>query len=322
MKYKQSEGQVILNIILFLLLVMVLLVGGYFLYLNFPGKPQILNVVTSPNQLEVSNFSYEVNQFYPNMKFNHNHISYSIGSDCSEEKKNNMIEAFSELQNKVGVISFSPVSNNPDIEVSCSESIKHSIEKEYFIAGEGGAKEIIQTGRYNVITQGIILLYGEKKGVKCDWPNVELHELLHVFGFAHSSDKNSLMYPYLESCDQKLDESIISNIKELYSKENLPDLYFENVTAVKKGRYLDFNVTIKNSGTVDAENVFLSVFDDNDKIEDFNLKDITFGAGVTYSVQNLKLNSRSSTNINLAIDAEDLIKEIDEKNNIVELKFE
>ncbi|MDD5191631.1 MAG: CARDB domain-containing protein [Candidatus Nanoarchaeia archaeon] len=322
MRHIKSQGGVILNIILFLLLIMILLIGGYFLYMNLPGKPQVLDVVTSSNQLEVSNLSYEVEQFYPNMKFNHNYISYSIGSDCSEEEKNNMIEAFNELQNKVGVISFSPKASEPDIEVSCSESIKNSIEKEYFIAGEGGAKEIIQTGRYNVITQGVILLYGEKKGVKCDWPNVELHELLHVFGFAHSSDKNSLMYPYLESCDQKLDESIINNIRELYSKENLADLYFENATGVKKGRYFDFNVTVRNLGTLDAESVYLSVFDDNDKMGNFNLKDIAFGAGVTYSVQNLKLNSRSSSDIKLVIDSEDLIKEIDKNNNFVEFKFE
>lgn len=319
--YKNLRGQAILNIILFLLLVVVLLIAGYLLYLNLPGKPQVLDVIL-PQGLEVSNLSSTVEQFYPNMKFNHNNISYNIASDCSQEKEGRMIGAFDELKNKVGIISFYPDSNNLDIEVSCSEITKHSIEKDYFIAGEGGAKEIIQTGRYNVITQGVILLYGERKSIECDWPNVELHELLHVFGFDHSSDKYSLMFQYLESCSQKLDESIINILKELYSKENFPDLYFGNVTGIKKGRYLDFNVTVKNSGTIDTENVFLSVFDGEDRLDDFDLKNITFGAGVSFSVQNLKLNFRNSNNIRLVIDSDNLIKEIDENNNIATLKFE
>jgi len=323
MRYTKSNfrGQAILNIILFLLLVAVLFIAGYLLYLNLPGEPQVLDAVIPSGVLEVSNLSSAVWQFYPNMKFNHNHISYSIAPDCSNEKKDRILEAFDELKNKVGIINFYLDSNNPDIEVSCSEATKHSIEKDYFIAGEGGAKEIIQTGRYNVITQGVILLYGERKGIKCDWPNVELHELLHVFGFDHSPDENSLMFQYLQSCSQKLDESIINILKELYSRENLPDLYFDNVAGIKRGRYLDFNITIKNSGTIDSKNVFLAVFDGEDRLDNFDLKSIAFGAGVSFSVQNLKLNSRDSNNIKLVIDSDNLIREIDEENNIAILKF-
>lgn len=322
MGYKKSRGQVILSIILLLALVIVLLTAGYFIYLEFPGEPQIFDAVMPLNELKVSNFSSAVKQFYPNIKFNHNSISYSIASDCADEKKNNMLEAFNELQSKVGIISFYSSTNNPDIEVSCSEKEKDSIEEDYFIAGEGGAKEIIQTGRYNIITQGVILLYEERRGIKCDWPNVELHELLHVFGFEHSQDKNSLMFQYLESCSQKLDESIIKTLKELYSKENLPDLYFYNATGVKRGRYLDFNITIKNSGSIDAENVLLSVFDEENKIDNFDLNNIDFGAGISFSVQNLRLDSRGSNNIKFVIDSDNLIEEIDEDNNIVIFKFE
>ena len=319
---KKSQASVILNVILFLLVLVVLLMGSYFLYLNIPGKPKNLTAIIKQPKLEISNLSYAVKQFYPNMKFNHNQISYSIDPACSQEKKERMVEAFDELSEKVGVISFYPVSSNPDIEVSCSEDVKHSIEKDYFIGGEGGAKEIVQTGRYNVITEGVILLYNEKEGIRCDWPNIELHELLHVFGFEHSQDKNSLMYSYLESCDQKLDESIINDLKELYSQKNLADLYFENVNGVKKGRYLDFNVSIRNSGVINAENVILTVIEGDKKLEDFDLEDIPFGGGVNFYVTNLKLGSRNSKDIKIVIDAENLIEEIDEENNVVKLQVE
>jgi hypothetical protein len=319
---KNKKGSWILNTILILLIVVVFLIAGYFLYLNIPGSPENLKAIIEPPKLEVENLSSEVKQFYPGMKFNHNSISYNIDSACTDEKTDRMIEAFNELENKIEVLAFYSVSENPDIEVSCSDIEKHSIDEDYFIAGEGGAKEIIQTERYNVITQGVILLHSNpKRSRECEWPNIELHELLHVFGFDHSADENSLMYPYLESCEQKLDEAIISDLNKLYSKENLADLYFEEVIATKKGRYLDFNISIKNSGVVSASKVVFSVFEDNKNVEDFDLKDITFGAGVNFQVKNLKLNSRNSDNIELRIDDDDLIKEIDEENNIAKLEF-
>ncbi|MFA5174542.1 MAG: CARDB domain-containing protein [Candidatus Pacearchaeota archaeon] len=318
----QEKAQVLLTVILVLVIILILLIGAYFFYLNIPGNPVNLKPVISGGELQVLNLSSEVKQFYPNMKFNHNEISYKIDASCTEEKKNNIIGAFDELSKKVGLIRF-VLSENPDIDVSCTEDEKNAIKENYFIAGEGGAKEIIQTERFNVITQGIILLYGNPhKAVKCDWPNVELHELIHVFGFDHSSDKNSLMYPYLTSCNQRLDQSIVDNLKELYSIPNLPDLYFDNVNAIKKGRYLDFNVTIKNSGDISAENVLLTLLDENEKVDSFNLKKIDFGAGVTFSVSNLKLINRNSGDIKLVIDYDNSISEIDESNNVAELNFE
>lgn len=319
MKYKKAG---ILNVILFLLILLVLIIGGYFIYLNIPGAPESLNAIIEEPELKVMNLSSSVKQFYPNMKFNHNQISYLIDIQCGDEKKNRMMDAFKELEEKVEIISFVQ-SENPDIEVSCSDIEKNSIEEDYFVAGEGGAKEIIQTGRYNVINQGIILLHeSPKRSKKCEWPNIELHELLHVFGFDHSQDKESIMYPYLEDCNQKLDEGIISDLKELYSQENLADLYFEKVIATKKGRYLDFNITVKNSGSVDAGNIKLGVFDDNEKVDDFNLNEISFGAGINFDVKNIKLKSRSSNDVELRLDFDNLIEEIDEENNVAKLGFE
>jgi len=317
---KNKRGQVLFIIVLIILLLA--LIGlVYVSYQYIPGKPESLDVIIKQPKLETGNLSHEVKQFYPNMKFNHNSISYKIDSACSDQKKERMTSAFSELAGRVGVISFRPVNEEPDIEVSCSEKAEHSIEEDFFIAGEGGAKEIIQTGQYNVITNGIILLYDVFKGIECDWSIVELHELLHVFGFEHSEDERSIMNAYLESCDQKLDESIIRDLKELYSRENLADLHFEEVIAVKKGRYLDFNVTVKNSGVIDAKNIILSVFDDENRIEDFDLKAVPFGAKIIFQVTNLKLKSRSSKNIEIMIDPDKLVREIDEENNAAEMSF-
>ncbi len=317
---KGKKGQILLTIILIVLLGTFLFLA-YMLYQNLPGEPKSLIAAFEQPELETGNLSYEVKQFYPNMKFNHNSISYKINSDCDSEKRARMIAAFNELEDKVSAISFYE-SNNPDIEVSCSAEEGDSVGRDFFIAGEGGAKEIIQTKRYNVITNGVVLLYDNpSNAIQCSWPNLELHELLHVFGFEHSSDENSLMYPYLESCSQKLDESIIQDLEELYSQENLADLYFAHVKAIKKGIYLDFNVTVRNSGVIDAEGVVLSVYDDKERIEDFDLRDISFGGGMNFQVFNIKLKNRNSDNIEIVIDPLNAIKELDEGNNVAKLEF-
>ena len=250
------------------------------------------------------------------MKFNHNSISYNIDPACNNEKRQRMISAFNDLALKMNLINFQEIASNPDIEVSCSKDEKEAVNKDYFIAGEGGAKEIIQTGRYNVITNGVILLYREKNTEECNWANIELHELIHVFGFGHSNNSNSLMYPYLESCDQKLDDSIIKELRRLYSEENLADLYFENMSAVKKGRYLDFNLTIKNSGDINSEKTIFSVLEDGEVVKDFDLEEITYGAGIVIEIKNLRLISRSPDEIRFIIDRNNLIEEIDKKNNV------
>ena len=329
MKGMNEKGFVVVNWILGALILLVIAFGFYYLYLNIPGEAENLDLVIVGGQFEDVAASVEnqtdfllVSQFYPNMKFNHNAISYEIGLDCSGEKRGRMIEAFNNLASKVELISFYEVMSNPDIEISCSEQEKNGVDEEYFIAGEGGAKEIVQTGRYNVISDGMVILHGNPhRALECDWANIELHELIHVFGFQHSEDPNSLMYPYLEDCDQKLDDSIIDELKRLYSEINLADLYFEKVSAVKKGRYLDFNLTIKNSGSINSEATQFSILDDGNLVESFDLGEINYGAGLSVEIKNLKLGSRNPDEIRFVIDREDIVDEYDSENNVATVKL-
>ncbi len=324
---KNKEGQIFLIFIL-IILIGILIFLFYLLYQYMPSEPQTYNVKIQDPEVHTGNLSSEVKQFYPNMKFNHNEISYYIEESCPQDKKNRMIEAFSIVSDNVDELKFYSSSRDPDINITCTKKIEGTTGREFFVAGEGGAEQIIQTEKYNVVIKGMVLLYGNPhNSMECPWPNVELHELMHVFGFDHSQDPNSLMYPYLSSCEQKLDESIINDLKELYSQENLPDLHFKEAKGVKhNGRYLDFNITVKNSGTIDARNVILGVFEEEERIDTFRLDDpkegLRFGAGVTFSVSNVKLQSRSSSKIELIIDPMDSINELDEENNIVTFIFE
>jgi len=320
MDQKEVNGKginAIIYTIIILIIIGTIIFLAYYAYQNIPREPQSLE--QNNNLEDYSNIVTTTNQFYPNMKFNHKNIGYTIDGNCNEDKVDRMLQAFNELSNKVPQIVFVPLARNPDIEISCDENKGEKIDEKHFVAGEGGAKEIIQTERYNIITEGIILLYENKKikSKYCDYPNVELHELLHVFGFEHSQDKRSIMYQFIESCDQILDQSIIDQLKELYSEENLPDLYFEFEDVTKKGRYLDFNLTIKNSGSVKSENVILTILDGESVIEEREMGEIEFGAGVTLYTTNLKLKSVKSNQATFHIDIENSINEIDKENNIV-----
>lgn len=314
--------QVLLVTIIALLIIFFLFLA-YYIYMNIPGSPQQLNAVVekeSPGNQQAEIKLSEVVQFYPNMKFNHNNISYRIDVNCAQEKKERMKNALDIISSDLGLISFYQVSADPDIDIVCSGNPDVPQDGDYFVAGEGGAREIIQTGKYNIITNGLILLYENSRDtIKCDGPNVELHELMHVFGFNHSISKDSLMYPLLNSCDQVLDSSILDKLKELYSEENLADLYFDNISVIKKGRYLDFNITIKNSGDVDAENVNYSVLDDGELVDTREIGEIKYGAGVAIKVMNFKLIHKNPSEIIFDIDPSDSIKESDKKNNIARI---
>jgi len=319
---KQKKLLILIFVFSFVLLVLIM---AYLIYRDLPGSPQSLNIVIrDPYTVDIPNLN-NIKQFYPNMKFNHNDISYNIEDSCDDDKTSNIIGAFERIKDKVGVLTFYEVPIDGDIEIICSDDNKHRPigGSDFFIAGEGGARQIIQTGRYNIITNGTVLLYGNpQEAVECSWPNVEMHEILHVLGFNHSTNENSLMYPYLNSCNQKFDEVIVNALRRLYLEENLPDVYFDSIEAVKRGRYLDFNITVKNSGSKDAENVKFSVLDNGRLIKTNEMDNIQFGAGVKVEVRDFRLKSRNPDEIRFVIDYAGEIEEIDKANNIVKVEFD
>ena len=299
-------------------------IAGYLLYLEIPRESQELNIQeinTSSGlseNIDITEFnenkSIETPQFYKNMRFNHNNISYNINSECSDEKQEKMILGFQEIQRRVGIIRFYKTSEElADIKVYCSED---SIEKNenVFIVGEGGPSSIINSSLYPVIEGGTILLY---KSSKCDEPLTEIHELMHVFGFDHINDTKNILNPYLD-CKQELSQEHINKLIELYSVEPLPDLYFENANATISGRYLSFDVSVKNQGLINAKDVFLKIYSEDKFIEEFELGEIKFGAGKRFYVKNLKLPALSINKIKLKIISEN--NELIENNNIINLE--
>jgi len=299
---------------LFLLMMLMILALGY-LYIQFaPQDPVSLRLNQKGAQSHLIIYG-ETPLFMESLRFQKAEITYSIESTCDLTRKDSMEEAFQIFQNKMEVISFEErFSDDADILVGCSDDFI-KVDEQHFAAGEGGPSEIINTSTFNVIKKGKISLYRESR---CDLPVVELHELSHVFGFDHSIDERSIMYP-VSDCDQIITEDMVETMTNLYSIKSLPDARIIDLTAVKRGRYLDFNITIVNEGLEDIENIELVMESDNRFIDEFSLGEIQIGYSRTLSAKNVRLSSSRIKELQFILDKDNLVEEISEDNNLAEM---
>jgi hypothetical protein len=303
----------IISVVL-MLSAMIFLLG--FIYMNFPQEPveMILNTVLPKQTINITYNDTPV--FMENLRFNHNNISYFIEEDCSKIRRDSMVEAFVIFENEMELISFYKIKNksNADISVGCSDNYIE-LSDNLFIAGEGGPSRIINTSIFKMIEKGKISLY---KDPRCDYPIVGLHELLHVFGFDHSKNPKSIMYN-VSKCNQRITEDMIDLIDELYSIEPLADAFIENLTVIKKGRYLDFNVTVSNDGLIGVNSINLTIFAEGREFNVIELGELNIGYSRVLKVTNNKLPSKSVENIKFVLDVDDNIRELNEENNFMQM---
>jgi hypothetical protein len=282
-------------------------------YQNIPSDPVKLSGGEVKNE-EFSVISYRGTPvFLENLRFNHNDITYSIDDSCSDVRRDAMVEAFGLFEWMMEYIRFRETNGEADIDIGCSNDFV-MLGEGLFAAGEGGPVRIVNTSRFKVIEKGRIFLYDDPR---CDYPIVELHELGHVFGFDHSGDPSNIMYN-ISRCDQRVTADMIELIDALYAIEPLADVWISNLSATKRGRYLDFNLTVLNEGLLDADGVDLSIVVGRDVVETLDIGEIEIGFGRTLRVENLKLPSGFDS-VDFYIDRENSIEEFDERNNFVRM---
>lgn len=249
-------------------------------------------------------------QFYPNMRFVDNQITYKI-YDCPLQKRDDMLRALNTVQDQT-VLSFSSTDANEEISIYCEQTNK--IEEGLFIAGEGGPTNITKTGEYNLIATGKILLL---RNANCPQPNIAIHELLHVLGFDHVEDSKDIMYP-VSRCDQEISQSTIEQINALYAIPNYVDLAFENVTATMRGKYLDTTFSVRNNGLADAIPSTVIIYADEQNVKEVEIEELAIGHGRMISLTNIWVSQLSVSEITLEIAY--ALPELKKENNEVLLK--
>ncbi|MBI2629181.1 matrixin family metalloprotease [Candidatus Pacearchaeota archaeon] len=316
------------EIIVLSILVVALVITSIFLYkVIFPGKAELFNIssnndsenirgIVENNLLNISGEeSYPGGMlFYENMRFSSKNISYSLASDCDDEKNNDARLAFEIISNKT-ILNFNEISKDGQISVACNrESVVTSEFADYFIAGEGGPSVIINTSEYRVILNGTILLYRDNE---CNYPVIAVHEIFHVLGFRHSLNEKSIMYNF-SRCDQEIGGEITGKVNELYKDPSLPDLFFRDINATKIDRYLTFEAQILNGGLSSSKNISFSIYANSERVATYELGSLDIGAGKIIKVDNLIIPGNTK-NLTFIIDEGNLISEIDKKNNKKEL---
>jgi hypothetical protein len=296
----------------FLLTLIIFLIAIYFFYqyyLDLTSEPIPFIKNSSEN---ITSYSSQL-QSYPNMLFIKKDIFYNVNNSCNKEKIVRMLQAFSRIENETSLLKFyeNIYPEKSDILISCQETKEE--HGKYFIAGEGGPTQLTNTSSFYIIEKAKILLLYSKN--QCSNYNIELHELLHVLGFEHSDNPESIMYNS-SSCNQQLTPDIIQELKRLYSIPRLADLHFSNISAIKHGSYLDFNTEIRNIGLAQAENVKLEIYaDENRKIDEYDLGNTSYGEGKFLEVKNSHAGRQVAKIKFVIVSGQELSKE----NNIAEL---
>ncbi|MEK6918755.1 MAG: CARDB domain-containing protein [Nanoarchaeota archaeon] len=264
---------------------------------------------------DIASYSDSQLQFYPNMRFNHNDITYRINPSCTFEQADQFGSAADLLNDKVKglIITQEPWTNEQaDIEVLCGKEYLES--DDLYVAGEGGPKFVMNQSLFTIILGGKVVLYRDS----CSY-NVELHELLHVFGFKHSNNKQSVMYNN-SLCSQFLTGDIINEMARLYAYEPLPELYFEEMVVVKHGAYLDFNTTVENQGMINASEISMDLLVGDKVIQRFELGDVNFGGGRILRTKNIQLPNRDIKEVTFIIDPDNKTREYTKENNKITLE--
>lgn len=250
-------------------------------------------------------------QFYPNIRFPFNEISYKI-FNCTLQKKDDMQYAFTIIENLTS-LRFSPVSDSEEISVTCEE--KNRYDNGLFIAGEGGPVNITATRNFNVVTKGEISLI---KNSDCVYPNIAIHELLHVLGFKHSDNPNNIMYN-ITNCNQVISDDVIRLINQLYAVPSYPDLVLENVSGIMKGRFLEVNFSVINAGLSDAKESNVTIYSGDKLIQETTVHSLLVGYGRFVHISNIWI---PQTNIEkLSFDIKYNFEEIDKENNKATLEI-
>lgn len=218
---KQSKNILILVSIL---LILIIILSGLFVYFsnkNITGKVILEDNIDNLNETDI--FSSVNELHYGNMP-----ITYTLKEEeCGAVMTERIKKAFDIISNETdNVVIFEDVSNKSvnesqevDIVIHCYRELKE--DKEFYISGE--AIYSSEGANPNLIALSDINFYkvnpeanNQFSGGCTGYPNTEIHEILHTFGFEHK-EGYSIMNPISDGCRiTMIEKEITDKLKEIY----------------------------------------------------------------------------------------------------------
>jgi hypothetical protein len=183
----------------------------------------IMIVISKKNPVENQlneNISYQKDQFsnITELHWTHMPLSYKI-INCTDYQKNRIVKAFNQIQKETeNVVSFENVQINEDITVYCNKEERPTGYYDYYTSGESYYQ--VYENYSNRIAHAEINFYGITETTYSSgctiYPDIEIHEILHAFGFEHTNQSNHIMNPYHTYCPSKLNQDIIDRLITIY----------------------------------------------------------------------------------------------------------
>ena len=172
------------------------------------------------------------------------------------------------------------------------------------------------SARYKLIRDNLTLIYPEQRLEVCEDRN-------EIIKFGIKEIINQAMELEVEDF-RNLDtiSDMIELINNLYSIEPLGDAVLKDVEAVKRGRYLDFNVSVLNEGLIGIDEIELTIVADGEVVQVMDMGEIGIGYGRTLKASNVKLPSRNVDVIDFILDKDNNVRELNEDNNAISMVVE
>jgi hypothetical protein len=201
----------------------ILLTGIFLLCIIFIYKTYPNNI---SQEKSINQFSDPFNKS-DQIHWSHIPITYSLENqkDCGSQEIQRIKRAFEVIKNETdGKVSFIETNTLGDIQITCH---KASVEYDWSKNSEG-YRALAESTYYleedtypKVISYGTIDFYDtleNRVSSNCKtYPDTEIHEILHLFGFDHVNEKYNIMNPVQIYCPSSINKDIINRLDEIYN---------------------------------------------------------------------------------------------------------
>ena len=184
-----------------------------------------VNIINETSNITQGNLQLQedtINDFRLHWKYRN--ITYSFKTKCPEYEHDRVVRALNIIEKELNyTISFKEVYDS-NIDFYCNNnsysdpSSRIIISDEYRIAGLT-SYSYLGTEILNA-TINFYNVNDRDWSSKCNYPNVEVHEILHSLGLNHSDLNSSIMNPSSEHCIERIDDDVKMKLIDIYKRDD------------------------------------------------------------------------------------------------------